>query len=114
MFQYADFCASIFRLLIDDYQIDSQNSEELLKTIIGGGLDKIVLTMATYYETLHQQVQFCIVSEKKKIETLRKNFEKQCNKLSSFYLTLNIFQNIYKIKKKKYSTFSSILSILKR
>lgn len=30
--------------LIDDYQIDCQNSEELLKTIIGGGLDKIVLT----------------------------------------------------------------------
>lgn len=52
------------RFLIDDYQIDSQNSEELLKTIIGGELDKIVLTMATYYKTLHQQVQFCIVLEK--------------------------------------------------
>lgn len=105
-----------FRFLIDDYQIDSQNSEELLKTIIGGGLDKIVLTMATYYKTLHQQVQFCIASEKK-IQVLKKIsnfllklFEKQCNKLPSFYLTLNIFENIYEIKNILHSQNLSILS----
>lgn len=61
------------RFLIDDYQIDSQNSEELLKTIIGGGLDKIVLTMATFYNTFHQRVQFYIALEKNR-EIMRNKF----------------------------------------